>query len=57
MDAINSLGKNITMILDAHHLNTLKKYDIVYKFNKGYFLGHYSSYEIIKNRIDFFKKG
>ena len=27
MDAINSLGKNITMILDAHHLNTLKKYD------------------------------
>ncbi len=35
MDAINNLGKKITIILIAHRLNTVKKCDIIYKINNG----------------------
>ena len=35
MDAINNLGKNITIILIAHRLNTVKKCDKIYLLEKG----------------------
>ena len=35
MDAINNLGKNITIILIAHRLNTVKNCDIIYKLENG----------------------
>ena len=35
MDAVNKLGKNITIILIAHRLNTLKKCDKIYILDKG----------------------
>lgn len=35
MDAVNNLSKNITIILIAHRLNTIKNCDIVFKLSKG----------------------
>ena len=35
MEAINNLSKNITIILIAHRLNTLKKCDIIYNLENG----------------------
>ena len=35
MDAVNSLRKNITIILIAHRLNTVKKCDKIFLFEKG----------------------
>ena len=35
MDAINNLSKDITIILIAHRLNTVKNCDIVFKLEKG----------------------
>ena len=35
MEAINDLDKNITIIIVAHSLNTLKDCDIILKFEKG----------------------
>ena len=35
MEAINSLSKDITIILIAHRLNTVKDCDIIFKFEKG----------------------
>jgi len=36
MDAvINSLGKNITIIIIAHRLNTLMNCDLIFRLNKG----------------------
>tara|TARA_X000000950_G_scaffold289442_1_gene413526 strand:- start:4293 stop:6065 length:1773 start_codon:yes stop_codon:yes gene_type:complete len=35
MDAINNLSKNITIILIAHRLKTVKNCDIIFKFEKG----------------------
>ena len=35
MDAVNKLSKDITIILIAHRLNTLKKCDIIFKLEKG----------------------
>ena len=35
MDAINNLSKNLTIIIIAHRLNTMKNCDIIYKFEKG----------------------
>lgn len=35
MNAISALGKNITVILIAHRLNTVKNCDIIFKFEKG----------------------
>lgn len=35
MEAINNLDKNITIIIVAHRLNTLKDCDIILKFEKG----------------------
>jgi ABC-type bacteriocin/lantibiotic exporter with double-glycine peptidase domain len=35
MDAINSLKKDITIIIIAHRLNTVKSCDIIFKLEKG----------------------
>ena len=35
MDAVNNLSKDITIILIAHRLNTVKNCDIIFKFDKG----------------------
>ena len=35
MDAVNNLSKDITIILIAHRLNTVKNCDIVFKLDKG----------------------
>ena len=35
MDAISNLSKNITIILIAHRLNTVKKCDKIYLLEKG----------------------
>ena len=35
MNAINKLGKDITIILIAHRLNTVEKCDVIFKLEKG----------------------
>ena len=35
MDAVNNLNKEITIILIAHRLNTLKNCDVIFKLEKG----------------------
>ena len=35
MDAINNFEKKITIIIIAHRLNTVKKCNIIYIFDKG----------------------
>jgi ABC-type multidrug transport system fused ATPase/permease subunit len=35
MDAVNNLGKDITIILIAHRLSTVKNCDIIFKFENG----------------------
>ena len=35
MDAVNNIGNEITIIIIAHRLNTVKKCDIVFKLEKG----------------------
>ncbi len=35
MDAVNNIGKDITIILIAHRLNTVKNCDIIFKLDKG----------------------
>jgi len=38
MDAVNNLNKDITVILIAHRINTVKNCDIIYKLEKGQLL-------------------
>lgn len=47
MDAINNLGKDITIILIAHRLNTVKNCDIIFKLEKGTLSSHGTYDEII----------
>ena len=35
MDAVNNIKKDITIILIAHRLNTVKNCDIIFKIDKG----------------------
>ena len=35
MDAINNLNKNVTIVIIAHRLNTVKNCDMIFKFEKG----------------------
>ena len=39
MDAVNNLSKDITIIIVAHRLNTVKNCDIIFKFEKGQLIG------------------
>jgi ABC-type bacteriocin/lantibiotic exporter with double-glycine peptidase domain len=38
MDSITNISKNITIILIAHRLNTVKDCDIIFKFQKGHLI-------------------
>ena len=35
MDAVKKIGNNVTIIIIAHRLNTVKNCDIIFKFKKG----------------------
>ena len=35
MDAVDNLGKEITIIIIAHRLNTVKRCDKIYQLEKG----------------------
>jgi len=48
MDALNNLSKDITVILIAHRLNTVKSCDIIFKLEKGQLIGQGNFDEIIK---------
>ena len=39
MDAVNNLSKDITIIIVAHRLNTVKSCNIIFKFEKGQLIG------------------
>jgi ABC-type multidrug transport system fused ATPase/permease subunit len=39
IDALNNLDKDMTVILIAHRINTLRFCDIIFKINKGKFIG------------------
>jgi ABC-type multidrug transport system fused ATPase/permease subunit len=53
MDAINYLSKDITIILIAHRLNTLKNCDIIFKLDKGQLVGKGSFDELINSNKSF----
>jgi len=48
MDAVNNLSKDITIILIAHRLNTVKNCDIIFKLEKGQLINQGTFDEIIK---------
>ena len=53
MDAVNNLGKKITIIMIAHRLSTVKKCDKIFLFDKGE-LKHEGNYqELIENSEKF----
>ena len=49
MEAVNNLNKDITIILIAHRLNTLKKCDVIYKVEKGKIIDSGNFESLIKN--------
>ena len=48
MDAVNNLSKNITIILIAHRLSTVKKCDMIYLLDKGQLKDKGTFEELIK---------
>ena len=48
MEAVSNLGNDITIILIAHRLNTLKNCDIIFKLNKGQIIERGTFKELIK---------
>ena len=53
MDAVNNLSKDITIILIAHRLNTVKKCDIIFKLEKGKIVGQGTFDELINESNNF----
>ena len=53
MDAVNNLNKSMTIILIAHRLNTLKKCNKIYMFDKGEIKSECSYEQMIKLRENF----
>ena len=51
MDAINNLGKNMTIILIAHRLNTIKNCDVIFKLDKGQIVSQGNYDEIFKDIV------
>ena len=49
MEAINKLNKNITIIIIAHRLNTVKNCDVVFQFEKGEMVKQGSFDEVINH--------
>ena len=50
MDAVNNLRKEITIILIAHRLNTVKNCDTIFKLDKGQLIGVGTFDEIINEK-------
>ena len=55
MDAIGNLGKNITIVVIAHRLNTIKKCDKIYLLEKGKIIDEGSFEDLLKSNEDFRK--
>ena len=53
MDAVNNLSKDITIVLIAHRLNTVKNCDIVIKLDKGQIINH-GTFDDLINRNKLF---
>ena len=53
MEAIDNLGKNITIILIAHRLSTVKKCDRIYLLEKGELKNEGTFEELIKANDNF----
>jgi ATP-binding cassette, subfamily B, bacterial PglK len=53
MDAINNLGNNITIILIAHRLSTVKNCDTIFLLNKGQLVNKGTFDELIKDNDKF----
>ena len=53
MDAVNNLNKEITIILIAHRINTIKNCDIIYKLEKGQLLTQGKFEKIFTNKKKF----
>ena len=49
MEAVANVAKDITVILIAHRLNTVKNCDIIFKFDKGQLIEKGTFDEVIKN--------
>jgi len=51
MDEINSLDKNLTLIIVAHRITTLKDCSVIFELKEGKLLNHNSYEEFIKKHI------
>ncbi len=49
MDAVNNLGKDLTIIIIAHRLSTVRKCDVIFKLDKGKIVGEGTFSEILGN--------
>ena len=52
MDAVNNLGRKLTIVIIAHRLSTLSKADIVYRLENGKLQSKGSYKEMCKIRED-----
>ena len=55
MDAVNNLNKNITIILIAHRLSTVKKCDKIFLLEKGELINEGTFEELVKVNNNFRK--
>ena len=53
MDAVNNLNKDITLIIIAHRLNTVKNCDNFFKLEKGELIGQGTYDELINDKKNF----
>jgi ABC-type bacteriocin/lantibiotic exporter with double-glycine peptidase domain len=53
MDAINNFEKNITVIVIAHRLNTIKNCNIIFKIENGKLVNRGTYDELINNKKKF----
>jgi len=49
MEAVNNINRNITIIIIAHRLNTVKDCNIVFKLEKGQLIGQGTFDELVNN--------
>ena len=53
MNSISSISENITVIMIAHRLNTIKNCDFIFKFKDGQLINQGNYSEIINNSEDY----
>ena len=53
MDAVNNISKDITIILIAHRLNTVKNCDQIFKLDKGKIVSKGTFDELINENKNF----